>query len=194
MNFLGHLVLSGDNEDILYGNFIGDSIKGKSYNNFNEPIKKGILLHRFIDHFTDHHPAYLNGKRRMYEKLPKVSGIVLDILYDHILWLNWDAYFSIDTDKFINSCYEILDSRVDQMPKRVSLMYWYMKKDNWLYNYQFEWGIYKALSDLEKRITPSIDIDKVKSIFNNHRSQYISEFDDFFCEIMIKSKEFLDKK
>ena len=48
MNYLGHLVLSGENEDVLFGNFIADVVKGNSYHNFNNSIQKGILLHRFI--------------------------------------------------------------------------------------------------------------------------------------------------
>ena len=63
MNYLGHLALSGENEDVLFGNFIADAVKGNSYHKFNNSIQKGILLHRFIDHFTDNHPIYLKGKR-----------------------------------------------------------------------------------------------------------------------------------
>ena len=193
MNYLGHLVLSGDNEEILFGNFIGDAIKGKNYKNYNPSIQKGIQLHRFIDHFTDHHPACLAGKRRMYAKLPKVSGIILDILYDHILWEKWSDYFSFEPDQFINSCYDFLDSKVENMPERIMFMYSYMRRDDWLSNYQYEWGLHRAISGIEKRITPSIDLEEFKIIFKNHRNEYFSEFDVFFNDIIIKSKEFLEK-
>jgi len=193
MNYLGHLVLSGENEDVLFGNFIGDSIKGNKYQSYNKSIQKGILLHRFIDHYTDHHPACLTGKRRMYSKLPKVSGIVQDILYDHILWLNWKSYFSFEAEDFINSCYDILDSRLDEMPERISFMYSYMRKDNWLYNYQFETGIYNAISGIEKRISPSIDLDEFKHIYKSNMSKYNSEFNEFFTDILLKCNEFLVK-
>jgi len=33
MNFLAHAHLSQDNSDVIFGNFIADSIKGKAYLN-----------------------------------------------------------------------------------------------------------------------------------------------------------------
>ena len=38
MNFLAHLYLSGNNEDILFGNFIADAVKGKVIDNYNSTI------------------------------------------------------------------------------------------------------------------------------------------------------------
>ena len=43
MNYLGHLVLSGNDSEILFGNFIADAIKGNSYLEWPENIQKGIL-------------------------------------------------------------------------------------------------------------------------------------------------------
>ena len=40
MNYLGHLVLSGNDSEILFGNFIADSIKGNSYTKWSEKIQK----------------------------------------------------------------------------------------------------------------------------------------------------------
>ena len=32
MNFLAHIYLSGENEEVLLGNFIADSVKGADFN------------------------------------------------------------------------------------------------------------------------------------------------------------------
>jgi len=53
MNYLAHVFLSGDNEEIVIGNFIGDYVKGINFRKYSDSIKKGILLHRDIDVFTD---------------------------------------------------------------------------------------------------------------------------------------------
>ena len=50
MNILAHLYLSGQNEDVIIGNFIGDFVKGKQIQKYPEEIVKGIRLHREIDH------------------------------------------------------------------------------------------------------------------------------------------------
>ena len=69
MNYLAHIILSGDNLDLMYGNFISDAVKGNSFLNFSGDVRKGILLHRHIDHFTDTHPKFLKSKRRFYGKI-----------------------------------------------------------------------------------------------------------------------------
>ena len=45
MNYLAHILLSGNNPDVMIGNFIADSIKGSKYNSYPLQIQKGILLH-----------------------------------------------------------------------------------------------------------------------------------------------------
>jgi len=55
MNFLAHVYLSVDNFSLAVGNLIANRLKGKDLTNFSPMIKKGILLHRKIDAFTDHH-------------------------------------------------------------------------------------------------------------------------------------------
>ena len=66
MNFLAHLLFSGNQEDVIFGNFIGDAIKGRAHETYSEGIQKGILLHRFIDSYTDTHDYYLESKRKFY--------------------------------------------------------------------------------------------------------------------------------
>ncbi len=87
MNFLAHIYLSGDNDEIKLGNFIGDYIKGNAYNKYPPLIRKGILLHRKIDYFTDSHPIVRNHKSFFYDKYHKYAGIIIDIIYDHFLSL-----------------------------------------------------------------------------------------------------------
>ena len=86
MNYLGHLVLSGQDDEVLLGNFMADAVKGSSYKMYSTGVQKGILLHRKIDDFTDKHQSYLEGKRRFYDVYPKMGGVILDIVYDHLLW------------------------------------------------------------------------------------------------------------
>ena len=67
MNFLAHSYLSGSDQKILVGNFIGDFVKGKQYENYDDSIQKGIILHREIDYYTDKHEVYLDSDIGLYE-------------------------------------------------------------------------------------------------------------------------------
>ncbi|MFB6306757.1 MAG: DUF479 domain-containing protein, partial [Flavobacteriales bacterium] len=76
MNILAHIVLSGEDEKCITGNFIGDAVKGKKYLNYSRAFQKGILLHRAIDHHTDTHPIVQKGKARLRSKYGKYAGVV----------------------------------------------------------------------------------------------------------------------
>jgi len=82
MNFLAHIYLSGDNDFIKIGNFMADGIRGNDHLHFPEEVKKGIILHRHIDTFTDAHPTYRKSKHRLHEKYGHYAGVIMDILYD----------------------------------------------------------------------------------------------------------------
>ena len=65
MNFLAHLYLSGNDENIMIGNFIGDHVKGNNFLKYDESIIFGIKLHRMIDAFTDSHPLVEESKKHL---------------------------------------------------------------------------------------------------------------------------------
>ena len=59
MNFLAHIYLSGEGDELLsIGNFIADTVRGKEYLQYPEAMPRGILLHRRIDTFTDAHAIF----------------------------------------------------------------------------------------------------------------------------------------
>jgi acyl carrier protein phosphodiesterase len=190
MNYLGHLVLSGDNPEVLFGNFIADAIKGNSYVEWPENIQKGILLHRFIDHFTDNNQQYLLGKRRFYEKFPKMGGIINDILYDHLLWNYENKNQTIILTKEIIRYYKILDSFSEKMPERIKHLYKYMRRDDWLHSYQYEEGIRNILKRMGKRMNYSKNLDLSFEIYKNSISAYEKEFEFFYKEIKEKTSSF----
>ena len=190
MNYLGHLVLSGNDSEILFGNFIADAIKGNSYLEWPENIQKGILLHRFIDNFTDNNNHYLLGKRRFYEKFPKMGGIVNDILYDHLLW-NYDhKNKTLQLTKEIIRYYKILDDFSENMPEKIKQLYKYMRRDDWLNNYQYEEEMRKILKRMGKRINYSKNLDLSFEIYKNSISDYEKEFEIFYNEIKEKTSSF----
>ena len=193
MNYLGHLVLSGNDSEILFGNFIADAIKGNSYLEWPENIQKGILLHRFIDNFTDNNNHYLLGKRRFYEKFPKMGGIVNDILYDHLLW-NYDhKNKTLQLTKEIIRYYKILDDFSENMPEKIKPLYKYMRRDDWLNNYQYEEEMRKILKRMGKRINYSKNLELSFEIYKKSSSDYEKEFELFYNEIKEKTSSFLCK-
>lgn len=92
MNYLGHIYLSGNDELLMVGNFIGDYVKGNQYNNYPDPIRQGILFHRAIDHFTDQNEHWLAIRELLRPFYHRYAGVVADIFIDHFLAKRWNRY------------------------------------------------------------------------------------------------------
>ncbi|HJN05901.1 MAG TPA: ACP phosphodiesterase [Bacteroidales bacterium] len=135
MNFLAHAHLSQDNEDVIFGNFIADAIKGKSYLKFRKDIMYGILLHRDIDTFTDKHRIVKNSRAEIRENFGKFSGIVVDIYYDHFLARNWTQYHNLELAQYSTHVYLILAKRFLLLPSRIKLLLPFLIGQNWLVGY-----------------------------------------------------------
>jgi acyl carrier protein phosphodiesterase len=153
MNYLGHAVLSFGNGGILTGNMIGDYVKGKlALEQYPEEIKKGILLHRKIDSFTDVHPATQRAKIWFREHYGLYAGALMDTLYDHFL-ANDAKYFSSHTDllAFSQKTYHQLNENAQYFPERFALMFPYMQEHNWLYGYRTLQGVQRSLQGLFRR-------------------------------------------
>ena len=102
MDFLGHIYFSNNNIELMYSNLFGDFVKGNNFSKYTVDIQEGITLHRHIDNYIDRHPVVLELARFLYPKLPKVSGIAVDIYFDHLLAKNWRQFHTIELDDFLN--------------------------------------------------------------------------------------------
>lgn len=178
MNYLAHLILSGRNEDILFGNFIADYVKGTGLGHWPPWVKKGIQLHRKIDTFTDQHPLTAQGKLRLRLYCGKYAPVALDIIYDHFLAVHWQQFHHQTLAGYLDSTYPILNARKAEMPVRMQHMFMYMYRDNWLGNYFYPEGIQRALTGLSKRT-------KFESNLENAYDGMMKYYDDFTEEFLV---------
>src|SRR5690606_5275468 len=131
MNFLAHIYLSGDNDLVKIGNFMADGIRGKDYEQFPPEIKKGILLHRAIDTFTDAHPIFRQGTKRLHGKYHHYAGVVMDVYYDHFLAKNWQRYSTENLKDYAARFYQSLEDNYHFLTDRVKYMLPIMKEHDW---------------------------------------------------------------
>ncbi len=184
MNFLAHLSLSGNNEDVMVGNFIADGVKGKKYNNYSGGIKAGILLHRFIDDFTDNHPIVLESKKRLWSVYGKFSGIIIDVFYDYYLSENWHNYYDIELKLFINNAYRVLNDNMNQVPEKYKQIIPIMKQQDWLTSYQSISGINKILIQMANRIVHESKLELAHQSLKEFHEEFNCEFKLFFPELI----------
>ncbi len=189
MNFLAHIYLSGDDKDIIIGNFIADGIKGKKYKNYPLQIQRGILLHRGIDSFTDQHPTVRKSTARLHENYGHYSGIIVDILYDHFLAKNWKKYHSQPLENYVQDFYELLRNNFEILPSRIQQMMPYMIADNWLLSYATVSGISIILTQMNRRTKNSSKMNFAVIELEQYYDEFESEFTSFFIDLMSFSEE-----
>lgn len=183
MNFLAHLYLSGDDEEVLVGNFIGDFVKGSQLDQYSIKMQKGIRLHRSIDHYTDTHEVVRLSKIRLREKFRHFAPVIVDVYYDHFLAKNWADFSKIPLKQYSENFYQLMKKYVGRIPKGVTNMLKYMSRDNWLYNYQFIEGIDRALTGMSQRTKYENKMDQASQALKDHYGDFQNEFNKFFPEL-----------
>lgn len=184
MNFLAHIYLSGDNDYVKIGNFIGDYIKGKQYLNYHPNIQKGILLHRYIDSFTDHNETAREVKSFLSEDYRKYAGVVVDIFYDHFLAVNWNTYSAYSLNNYINIFYQLLEENYNLLPKKVRNFLPRMIKHNRLLSYRDVRGIENALKIMAKTTSLPDKSSRAIEILDHYYYEMESNFNRFFPQII----------
>lgn len=193
MNFLAHIYLSGNDELIKIGNFMADGIRGKDYENYPPKIKTGILLHRFIDSYTDSHPVFRQSTKRLHEKYSHYSGVIVDMFYDHFLCKNWSNYSDENLSDFVQHFYTSLRENYDVLTDKTKHLLPYMEKGNWLYNYQFLDGLEVILSQMDYRTKNKSKMQYAIAELKEHYSEFETEFTLFFEDLRTESERKLKK-
>lgn len=189
MNFLGHIYLTGSDKELLLGNFMADSIKGNSYMEYPENIQKGILLHRFIDSYTDDHPAFRNSTSKLHADFSHFSGVLVDIFYDHFLAKNWKTFHPTPLDVFAQEFYTYMQKRYDLMTPTMQYIFPYMKDNNWLLRYSTLEGIEKTLSEMGSRIGREYQLEKSVINLDKEYDSFKQDFEIFFADIKATAKD-----
>lgn len=183
MNLLAHIYLSGGNSDLMIGNFIGDAVKGKQHENFSREIRRGILLHRKIDHYTDTHPITQACKKYFSKEFGLHAGIVVDIMYDHFLAKNWTNYHEQSFAHFSQSTYRYLERKIWVMPKKMQFMTPYFIESDWLNLYSSLQGIHRVLHGMSLRTSVPSKANYAKTIIEHNFTVLEQNFIIFFADL-----------
>lgn len=189
MNFLAHIYLSGNDEAVMVGNFMADNIHGRKPDEFPEGIKKGILLHRAIDTFTDNHPVFRQSTRRLHPVYHHYAGVIVDIYYDHFLAKNWADYHSTPLGQYAAEFYRLLEKNYDVLTERTKQMMPHMINHNWLASYASADGIARILAQMDRRTKNRSGMANSIHELKEHYPVFEDEFTRFFEDVRKFSKE-----
>ena len=183
MNYLGHAYLSFNHPEILTGNLISDFVKGKKKFDYPRNIQKGITLHRSIDHFADTHEATKEAKEVFQPYYRLYSGALMDIVYDHFLAVDQSEFTSDTLFDFSQWVYASIDQQLQWLPQRFALMFPYMKKQNWLFNYQTSWGTRNSFEGMVRRSAYLTESDTAFRLFEKNYQLFQKCYRQFWAEV-----------
>lgn len=185
MNYLAHLFLAESDPDSRIGNLLGDFIKGplSQYAScYSEGILEGIKLHRQIDAFTDTHRIYRESKRRISPRQGLLSGIIIDICYDHFLANHWPKFSDGQLRDFVVDIYDLLESHQQILPTRLQQVLPKMIAEDWLGSYKTLSGLSLTFTRLARRLQRSNHLSTAVDELANNYDELESDFLSFFPE------------
>jgi acyl carrier protein phosphodiesterase len=179
VNLLGHLYFSNDDLDLMYANLFGDYVKGTKFFNYPDKIVQGILLHRSIDSYFDQHQAVLNSKRLLFNELPKVSAVAMDLFMDHLLAKNWEIHHSMKIHTFLIQFYNHHPSFENYFSSDFQSFIKLMRQYKWLNHYHLDSGLEKACHGISSKISFENELHKGLMIFKKYEAELNSSFNKF---------------
>ena len=150
MNHLAHALLAAESPVLLAGNLAGDFVKGRLDRLPPTPLMAGIRMHRGIDAYTDRHPVWRRSRRRVAPR--RVSGVIVDIAYDHILARNFGRYCEVPLEEFASRTYRILLDHRPLLPPRLRDVLPRIVAEDWLVSYRWLEGVDRTFARLGRRV------------------------------------------
>lgn len=171
----------------MHANIFGDFVKGRNLNMYLPKVKEGIVLHRKIDDYIDHHPEVKRLVLQLSPSLPKVSGIAVDIYFDHFLVKHWNEFHPQDLETFLNKFYNF---KIDEnhYPNELFLQVLFrMKKGKWLSDYGDLQGVEGACIGVSRRLSFPNALMNARMVLENHYKTVEKAFFDYMKDAI---KEF----
>jgi len=192
MNFLGHLFFSNNDTQLMHANLYGDFIRGRDLSMYSPNLQKGIRIHREIDHYVDNHPEVRSLIHELYEPLPKVAGIAIDLYFDHVLAQKWNQYHEILLSQFVANFYDSDPHPREEYSTEYLFMFEKMRERNWLEKYQTMFGLTKACQGVSRRISFDNVLDQAPLIYDQFSEKIEKTFITFMEDAIPHHKSFLE--
>jgi acyl carrier protein phosphodiesterase len=164
----------------MLGNFMADSVKGKKYLDYPKDIANGMLLHRFIDHFTDTHDLVKENNAMLRPHFGRYAPLVTDIIYDHFLALYFTEFTGLVLSDYVQEVYDYMQNNHLEMTPFAQEILPYMVKHNWLENYQYQHELHKIFKQFGRRVGVGELFDTVTEVVWLQYDVFEQNFRQFF--------------
>jgi acyl carrier protein phosphodiesterase len=184
MNYLAHLLLGQDSDDALAGSLLGDFVKGPLSAWPGPPAEcAAIALHRAVDRWTDAHPIWQRSRARLAAPRSLAAGIVVDLAYDHLLAVHWDAHAPEPLASFSQRAYAALQARAPRLPPRLSSLLPHLVAEDWLGGYRDPESVIRAARGISRRLSRPEPLLAAARAWPAHYASVAADFAAFFPDL-----------
>ena len=184
MNYLAHLFLAKPTADSQFGNLLGDFRRGVDVTSFSSDVRRGLENHYVVDKFTDQHDLVKEAKTLFHQSRRRYAPVAIDIYFDHLLIKHWSRFSGQPFSSFCSQRFELLETRLPQMPRTMQHSVGHMITHNWFDDYAREEGIAKAITVVAKRIRFKNDFHKSVDDIASNKAKLESVFLSFLPELI----------
>lgn len=158
MNYLAHAFLAGPSPADRVGGVVGDFVKGRLdplSPGLDPALAAGVMLHRRIDSFADTHPAFRRSRERTSNARRRVSGIMVDLFYDHFLARHWSVLVAhrpeeTSLEAFTAGLYRQIAGHPTPLPAAFLPVFERMVAHDWLASYRDPANVALALDRMAR--------------------------------------------
>ena len=184
MNFLAHLCLANGDSGLMMGGLLGDFVRGwRAVRAFPEPIRQGIVLHRYIDKCTDRSPVIRHLRPQFPREFRRYAGIIIDLAFDHELAVNWWRYMPGSLERFDVETRDLLSDHSEWVPEKLTSFMHYADRHGLFSAYREEEVILQALAGIGTRLSRPNPLHRVAEIWPELAPEFKLSFRQFFPQI-----------
>ncbi len=182
MNFLFHMLLSGGDDQLMVGNFMGDFVKGTLQERFSPTIRQGVALHRRIDSYAERHSLFRQSRQRISQDYGLYRGVMVDIFYDYYLVNDWDEWCDETLEDFLTRTRAVVENNMSSLPTEMHRLVPIIFEEL-LPSYGTVEGIATALSRLSRRIKRPNPLSGGEKELLLHHDALLNDFRVFTPEV-----------
>lgn len=190
MNFLCHMLLSGADDQVLIGNFMGDFVKGPLAERFPERIRLGVALHRRIDSFASRADLFQRSRLRIDPHYGLYRGVLIDLFYDHFLVTGWNEWSDEPFERYLARTRSIIEEQRAELPERMQPLVPVIFGEL-LPSYGEVSGIGRALERMSRRVTRANPLAGGEAELLRHYRELREDFNGFMPLVRRFAEEFI---
>lgn len=190
MNFLCHMLLSGNDDLILTGNFMGDFVKGPLEGRFHPRVRQGVVLHRRIDSYANRDRHFQASRQRLAPSFGLYRGVLVDLFYDHLLVRHWRQWSDEPFESFLSRTRRAIEAQHSELPPELQRLMPTIF-DELLPSYGRIDGIAAALGRMSRRVSRPNPLAQGAGELERQYAGLLQDFNGFMPGLRTYCEDFI---